>query len=758
MHARSFRLAGLPQPHYSAALALLLAIAGPGCGDKRRASDTGSAATTSATSPATAVTAARAPTTPPLAIDGPVFDLAANELLVHTYDRDGALVVPVASEALRKYVTEYKNPWGAVVRVDAHPGRALTSRSARLQLPWLASGEATLRLRVHGVAAGQRVSVFVNGTNVANESLQADWQVATIALGTLAAGEVELRLTFGKRGSAGDTSAYALVHSLDVAPGAPQATDASEYPPLSPVAEVEGVPALTGFASYAMYLEAPPDAFLTLRTRGSGGFAVRARPAVGEAVTLLEAEQSSGDTERRISLAPIAGELVRLELTAPAPIAALLEPTIALVEVDERPAPPPVENAILWVGDALRSDKLALYGETRVQTPRITALGKQRGIAFLNNQAASPSSPPSHASIQTGMIPRVHGIVGDSSKVAAGTPLLSSQLEAAGVKTAYVGNNPFGMARLEEPGNWTWFRQPGREGKSHDCSVMVELMLEFAKTQHDAGKRFFISSLAYEPHTPYRFHEGITEKYFAGPYPPPIGTSASTVLDDINAGRLKPTPEQWKQLIALHDGEIEYMDGCVGSLLDGLEEMGVLENTAFILTSDHGEGFWEHQHLGHAWGHNAEVANVPLVIVSPGLTSEGRTIDTVTSHLDITPTILALMGVEPAPQIQGQSLLPLIARNGPWTPRVVPLEYGRSFSLRARDWRYITDYAGGETLFHLAEDPGEQRELGAERPIALRYFRDLTGVFLAHRQDWRMASWGPLNNHQSAFLEHLGIR
>ena len=62
------------------------------------------------------------------------------------------------------------------------------------------------------------------------------------------------------------------------------------------------------------------------------------------------------------------------------------------------------------------------------------------------------------------MIPRVHGVVGDSAQLTAGTPMISTQLEAAGVAAGYFGNNPFGMGRLEKPGNWTVFSQPGKEG------------------------------------------------------------------------------------------------------------------------------------------------------------------------------------------------------------------------------------------------------------------------------------------------------
>src|SRR5690606_25319514 len=114
-----------------------------------------------------------------------------------------------------------------------------------------------------------------------------------------------------------------------------------------------------------------------------------------------------------------------------------------------------------------------------------------------------------------------------------------------------------------------------------------------------------------------------------------------------------------------------------------------------------GEGMFEHGRMGHAFGHYAELANVPLIVMAPGLVAKGRKIETVTSHLDIVPTILDLMGVERSERIQGQSLVPMMLREGPWVPRVMPLEYGRSYALRSTRYKYIVDYGGNESLFDL---------------------------------------------------------
>jgi arylsulfatase A-like enzyme len=133
------------------------------------------------------------------------------------------------------------------------------------------------------------------------------------------------------------------------------------------------------------------------------------------------------------------------------------------------------------------------------------------------------------------------------------------------------------------------------------------------------------------------------------------------------------------------------------------------------------------------------------------MTDGGKRIEVPTSHIDIVPTILDLLGVEIDPKVQGRSLVPLILRDGPWTPRVVSLEYGRSYSLRARDWRFIVEYDGAESLYNLAADPTEQREVSKSQPVALRYLRDIAGFFLEHRSQWSVPRWGDLANHSPAF-------
>lgn len=689
------------------------------------------------------------PAAPPVKLaDAPTVDLYANQHRWHMY-REG-LVVPFASEGIRKYSHEYRAPLGEVVQHAGHPGRVLARSKVRLRFPWTGEERAVLRVHAHGLAAKQRFRFSVNGTRLGGVAEHSDrWgqSLVQIPAKLLTDGENEIVLEASTSAKVGGTRSYGLLHSVEIVP---QRAAEMSMPALTPA--IPDRRALGGVPKLRLYQEIPRNAWLSFEPSGAAGtaFRISAHPHGKDPLVLLETKATDRARTEYVDLAPIAGQLVVLELESDGEWGA---PKIAL-KAQKPAAAKTFDNAILLVVDALRSDRLALYGPTRVQTPRFTGSGSHAAV-FLHNQAASPSSPPSHASIQTGMIPRVHGVTGDRGQIKAKTPMISSQLAAAGVVTAYVGNNSFGMSRLRKAGNWNVFRSPISEGKGADCTALVDELLKFVADQKKAGKRFFVSALPFEPHTPYRYHDGITDKYHPGPWEKPVGKYVDGyLLNDVVSGKKKLDDGQWAQLKALYDGEVEHMDRCFGQLEDGLAELGLRDDTAIVLTSDHGEGMFEHERLGHAYGHFAELSNVPLVVYAPGLVAEGPLeVPVVSGHLDVAPTVLALMGVEPAPQIQGDDLIPLIRAGGEWTPRVASLEYGRSYALRSAGWKLIVDYSERERLFDQVADPLEQTDLSDSDFMALRYLRDVSGFFLAHRADWRNSEWGNWVNHSDRFVK-----
>ena len=729
-------------------LAVLAVSLGGGC---QRAS------LSKAAQAAVSAASASAAASPQLDESGPRVDLLANRALWHLYQR--GLVIPLGSEGFRKYTQEYTSPWRGVTKLQDRAGRVLGTTTSSLRFPWDGEvGAATIVVRMNG-SAGQRLSLRLNGKPLKTVPVADGWQALAISVpaGVLHAGENDLVIAVAKKG--------ALFHSLEVIVGAaPEPSDA--WPALSPViaARVAGQEktALAGFRRYAMLLEVPRQSFLVLETAAAQKAAhlrVSARPEGQPPQILLDETQQPGQWQpHTLSLAALAGKLVALEFAIVDGGDALwAAPRILLAAVPSLPRPKPVRNLVLLIGDALRADSLALYGQTKVLTPRITEAGRRNGVVFLNTEAASPSSPPSHASIQSGTLPRVNGILGDKAKLNPGTPMVSAVLGADSIATGYYGDNSFAMGRLKAASKWTAYHQPSQEGKGGGCPTLIKLMLGFADDQVKAGRRFFLSSIAFEPHTPYIYHPGITEHYVKGEFDPAIGKSPDgVILTAIVKGTLQMNPARWQQLRGLYDGEVEFFDQCFGTLVDGLAARGLRDDTAVIVLADHGEGFFEHGSLGHAYGHWFEVTQVPLVLWVPGLTDKVITVETTVSHVDVAPTILDLMGLPPEPRMQGQSLVPMALRQGPWTPRVIPAEYGRSYSLRAANLRYIVDYGGKEMLYDTAADPIEKTDVKDKRPMALRYLRDCAGFYLAHRTRWHTASWGTLNNQTPEFVKATG--
>jgi arylsulfatase A-like enzyme len=692
------------------------------------------------------------PSPPSLDETGPRMDLVASQALWHVY-RPG-LVIPFAGEGWRKYSQEYSNPWREVVRVEGRPGRVLGRTAATLRFPWTkAAGAASLVVRLHGGSCGGKLSLRLNGKLLKNTTLPTGWTevAADIPPGLLTQGENTMVLAVAKSGGA--------IHSIELTPGR-GAVSGGAWPPSSPAASAmvagKPCPALTGFPGLLLPIEIPAQGWLrfgTAATTEDAHFQIAAYEEGQAPRILFAADQGAGsEQERSVPLTDLAGKLVGLELAVTArhpESASWIRPRILLPKVKVAPRPQPARNLVVLVADALRADRLPMFATTRVRTPHIAQAAQSMGIAFTATQAASPSSPPSHASIQSGCMPRSHGVLGDQSKVNPGTPTISAILAHAGIATEFVGDANFAMRRLTPVSHWTEFHQPNAEGKGGDCMAVVKEILAFAD-RHTA-QRFFASAVAFEAHTPYLYHEGVTEHYYRGHFDEAIGRKPDgIILNQIVSGKLKMTPERWAQLEGLYDGEVEHLDECVGTLLEGLHARGLAESTPVALLSDHGEGFFEHGSLGHAYGQYAELIHVPLVLFLPGL-GHGQHIDTVVSHADLVPTLIDLMGLPADERVQGESLLPMILRDGPWVPRVAASEYGRSYSLRSRRLHYLVDYAGDEHLYDLSLDPSEKTDLKDRQPLALRYFRDLAGIYLAHRANWHTLSWGTLNNHGPGF-------
>lgn len=186
-----------------------------------------------------------------------------------------------------------------------------------------------------------------------------------------------------------------------------------------------------------------------------------------------------------------------------------------------------------------------------------------------------------------------------------------------------------------------------------------------------------------------------------------------------------------RQALAATYGMIEYVDEGIGRMLAALERLGQLDNTIVVFTSDHGDMMGEHGLMLKGFMPFTGTMHVSMVIADPRR-SAGRA-STLASSIDLAPTLLELCGVPPHDGMQGRSLVPSMDDPGRVVRDHVLIEDDMRSMLAERigyphrirsivtdDGHKLTRFSSGETmLFHLATDPHELHELGADDPALL---------------------------------------
>lgn len=365
-------------------------------------------------------------------------------------------------------------------------------------------------------------------------------------------------------------------------------------------------------------------------------------------------------------------------------------------------------NILLIWTDEQRSDTMACYGNTVVDTPHLDRLAEQ-SVVFDRTYCCQPLCTPSRGCILTGTWPHRHGARGNHIALNREARTLAEMIDLR-YHRAYYGKWHLGDEIVAQHGFEEWIsiedaiyrpyyskpaylerysdyhnflyqngffpqEQTFDGGNSFSRAIAAAMPYRFTKAgfladkasaflkSHDDSRPFMLSVNFLEPHMP--FFGPYNDRYC--PDDVPTGPAFAIPPDERNAvrnrafaakyqqgynGRPLKTEADWRRIRANYYGLVHQVDRAVGQIMQALEQSGLADNTVVVFTSDHGEMMGDHALLAKAVMYEPAI-RVPLLIRAPGVTPHRVTGPF--SQIDLVPTLLELLDVPRPDHLQGRS-------------------------------------------------------------------------------------------------------
>jgi arylsulfatase A-like enzyme len=383
----------------------------------------------------------------------------------------------------------------------------------------------------------------------------------------------------------------------------------------------------------------------------------------------------------------------------------------------------PPDRILLISVDTLRAD--AALGPPAGSGP-VSALAAfaARAETFDPHYAAASWTKPSHASLLTGLPVEAHGIELEGEVLLPEATTLAERFSAGGFATAGLVYDclwldpRFGFDRgFDEYRVARW--DAGQAARATVSWIARHRREPFFYFLHLFTPHSDMERLPYEGRGVTR--ETVAARFGLEDYGCREGVCASSLLQAINAG-LPPLAGEEEVLRFLYQRGVATTDRALGRLFADLDELGLLDDMLVVVTSDHGEAFFEHGQLLHTTVHE-EVLRVPLFVHWPGGERAGERRSVPTASIDLAPTLLAAVGLEHE-GLPGRDLAALAGDPGGRRALVAGTLYK---AVIAPPWKAIfsIDRPVEPVLYHLGRDPGERHDLAARHPDVLLRLRDL---------------------------------
>jgi arylsulfatase A-like enzyme len=444
------------------------------------------------------------------------------------------------------------------------------------------------------------------------------------------------------------------------------------------------------------------------------------RAALAALACLLAAPAACGDPEARRETRPGHG---------PAAVRAGAQPVVLFVLID-----------------ALRRDRLSVYGHDRPTSPTLDRLAGE-GLFLANLIVHSSQTVPSTLSILASQLPHEHGVqYVPETRSFAGAPsgiprvppdlaLLPEVLARAGFFTAGIVANPWLKGEYGFDRGYAEYRVLDSRDGAEINAAAARLLAEHA------GEKIFLYLHYMDVHNPY------------------TGASRGRAFARPARGRyvyrngLVPdlSPDDLEFTKALYDERVRYADGHVAELLERAREAGVDGDLTLVVTSDHGDEFHEHGGLGHGTTLYNELVRSFALIWNPARLAPRR-VDGYLPALDLAPTLLDVLGLPAPPTMRGRPLPP---EAGP-APRPIHVELADRKAVLLGRWKLHLDLTTGrEQLYDVGEDAGIEDRPQREPQVQAELRAELEPLLRADRAPGEVVPIDPETARQLRALGYL---
>ena len=388
----------------------------------------------------------------------------------------------------------------------------------------------------------------------------------------------------------------------------------------------------------------------------------------------------------------------------------LLRPAVAL---EPLPGPGPAPPLVVLVSiDTLRADSLTLYGSERATSPALDRLGAD-SLVFGDVLAPAPFTIASHATLLTSLDADV---VWERhlKPLPERAITLAEVLRDAGFATGAVVNThhldrKFGFDQGFESFEHDLGRKDGPEN--------VLRAERFLAANRDRPRFLFLH--VFDAHSPYASPAPWDTRYLDPPPPPDGVPEYLRRLDYHHHLKSLRQADSVAAIRALYDGGVARVDRLLGEFFAGLEARGEYEEALVIVTSDHGEDFYDHGvWIGHGLFLYQSELRIPLIVKLPRrLGVEPGRVESPVGLVDVMPTVLDVLGVPAPPGLQGSSLMRFVTGSPPDADALAIFAsspHTGSYAVRRGRWKYIEPLHLEERLLferHLRPEPEVREEL-----------------------------------------------